>query len=375
MRLGLIVPGGFDPSGREGTIPALLGLAQELARRHQVRVFAAAGRAGPGRYRIGDVQVTQMGPASGLRLAAGFARWVSESGPFDRLHAFWADRTALLATLYARLRSVPSLISIGGGELVWLPDIGYGGAGTVWSRAISRAALRWADAVTAGSAYAARPLRLRAQIVPLGVDVARFAAAPSRPMGPPWRLLHVANLNRVKDQTTLLAALRRVVDRLGDARLDCVGEDALAGGVQRQAHALGLGERIAFHGFLPQDQLAAFYRQAHLHVLASRHESQGVVVLEAAAAGLPTVGTRVGLLDTLAPAAACAVPVGDAAALADAICALLGDPGAREAMGAAAQRFAQAHDVGWTAGAFEEIYSHLEHQPADPGGVAHPQHR
>jgi len=159
----------------------------------------------------------------------------------------------------------------------------------------------------------------------------------------------------------LLAALREVVDRLGDVRLDCVGEDALDGEVQRLARVLGLADRVVFHGFVCPEELPAFYRQAHLHVMSSRHESQGVVVLEAAAAGLPTVGTRVGLLDTLAPAAACAVPPGDARALADAISALLPDAGAREAMAAAAQRFAQAHDFAWTARTFEAIYERLIH--------------
>jgi glycosyltransferase involved in cell wall biosynthesis len=298
-----------------------------------------------------------------VALAAALARWVASAGPFDRAHAFWADRTALLAMLYARLASVPSVISIGGGELVWLPDIGYGGAGTARSRAITAAALRLAGTVTAGTSFVARLLPPaiagRTQIVPLGIACDQFAAPPARPPGPPWRLLHVANLNEVKDQRTLLNAFRRVVDRLGNVRLDCIGEDVLGGEIQRSALALGLGDHVAFHGFLPQDQLAGFYRRAHLHVMASRHESQGVVVLEAAAAGLPTVGTRVGLLDTLAPVAACAVSIGNDVVLADAICALMSDAQTREAMGSAAQVFAQAHDVAWTARAFEGIYERL----------------
>ena len=138
--------------------------------------------------------------------------------------------------------------------------------------------------------------------------------------------------------------------------LDCAGEDTLGGAIQAQAQALGLAGNVTFHGFVPQDQLAALYRRAHLHVLSSRHESQAVVVLEAAAAGLPTAGTRVGLVDTLAPHAARAVPVGDAAALGDAIVALLRDPPAREEMGAAAQAFARAHDVTETARTFEALY-------------------
>jgi glycosyltransferase involved in cell wall biosynthesis len=364
LKLGLIVPGGFDPTGTRGTIPALVALAAELARRHQVRVFAASGRVGAGRYRLGDVEVTQLGPAGRLREAVELARWVRAGGPFDVLHAFWADRHALLAAAFGRACGIPIVVSLGGGEAVWLDEIGYGGARTARGRAITRGALRMANAITAGSAYARRALpaglAARAEIVPLGVETARFAAPPARPPGPPWRLLHVANLNRVKDQPTLLAALRQVVDRLGDVHLTCVGEDALAGEIQRQAQAMGLANHVSFPGFLPQDQLAPLYQRAHLHVLASRHESQGVVVLEAAAAGLPTVGTRVGLIDTLAPAAARAVAVGDATALADAICGLLLDVRLREEMGATAQAFATVHDVAWTTRSFEATYRRLD---------------
>ncbi|MFL5307758.1 MAG: glycosyltransferase family 4 protein [Polyangia bacterium] len=357
----MVVPGGFDPGGQHGLIPALVSLAQELARRHAVHVFASAGLAGAARYRLGAVEVTQRpGRETSAALSGALWRWWRAAGPFDVVHAFWANHTALLAAAFARLRGVRCVVSLGGGEAVWLPDLAYGGAGTVRSRAVTQSALRLADAITAGSAFVTRllpdALGRRVSIVPLGVDGGHFAAPPARPAGPPWRLVHVANLNTVKDQPTLLAALRRAVDRLGDVHLDCVGEDTLQGQMQAHARALGVEAHVAFHGFVPQDQLAAFYRRAHLHVLSSRHESQAVVVLEAAAAGLPTVGTRVGLVDTLAPHAAAAVGIRDAAALGDAIIALLRDQPAREAMGAAAQAFARAHDLAWTARRFEEIY-------------------
>ncbi|HXU65134.1 MAG TPA: glycosyltransferase, partial [Polyangia bacterium] len=273
MRLGIVVPGGFDPDPDVATIPVLRSLAEELARRHEVQVFAAAGRQA-GAYRIGDIAVTQLGPRrpsqgrwplGAAQLVAAFGRWLAAAGPFDLLHTFWADRTALLATLFARAASIPSVVSLGGGELAWLPDIPYGGAGSLRARAVTRTALGLAGAITAGSSFVARmlppALAGRTAIVALGVDVARFDAPPARPAGPPWRLLHVANLNEVKDQPTLLRAFRRVVDRLGDVRLDCVGADALGGAIQARAAELGLADRITFHGLLPQQQVADLYRR------------------------------------------------------------------------------------------------------------------
>jgi glycosyltransferase involved in cell wall biosynthesis len=283
------------------------------------------------------------------------------NGPFDVLHGLWATPAGLLAALAGRRLGVPAVVSIGGGELAALPEIGYGARLRRRGQAQVALALRLAARVTGGSRFALAPLdgRVAAAWLPLGVDAARFSGLVERPDGPPWRLLHVASLNRVKDQETLLRALRRVVDVEPRVRLDVVGEDTLGGAVQARCAALGLAPFVTFQGFLPSDALALLYQRAHLHVLTSRHESQAVVVGEAAAAGLPTVGTAVGLVAELAPERAWAAPVGDDAALAAGILALLRDPARRERMGRAARDWARRYDADWTAMEFERIYTDL----------------
>ena len=131
----------------------------------------------------------------------------------------------------------------------------------------------------------------------------------------------------------------------------------LGGEVPREASALGLSWHVTFHGFLPGDALSPFYRRADLLVHSSRHEAGPLVVLEAAACGVPTVGTAVGHIRELAPVAALAVPVGDDAALAAGILALLADEPRRRAMGEAARSWARANDADATAAAFERIYA------------------
>jgi glycosyltransferase involved in cell wall biosynthesis len=378
MRLGLIVPGGFDRGDR--VITALLNLTSELASRHDVHVFAADGPSGPGRYRRNGATIYQLdGEPDVTSVPGGRARavrrWrfvsrllrevhrVQASGKFDLLHAFWAVDTGLAATWIGRALRVPVVVTVGGGEAVWLPAIRYGGAGSIAGRWRTRVALRLADAITAGSPFAAGRLPAaavaRARIVPLGVRCETFSASPVRPAGPPWRLLQVADLNLVKDQETLLQAFRRIVDRLGDVSLDCVGEDTLRGHLGRRAMELGVAEHVRFHGFLPQASLPGLYRRAHVHLVSSLYESQGVAILEAAAAGLPTVGTAVGLMPAMAPVAARCVATGDATALSNATLELLTNSRAREAMGAAAQRWARDHDAGWTAREFESLYRSL----------------
>ena len=84
-------------------------------------------------------------------------------------------------------------------------------------------------------------------------------------------------------------------------------------------------------------------------MLSSRHEAAGVAVLEAAACGVPTVGTDTGYVADWSPDAAWSVPPGDADSLADAIGLLLLDRERREAMGRHAERRARSYDADWSA--------------------------
>lgn len=368
MNLALIVPGGVDRSGREQVIPALMWLIERLARRHTLHVVALRQYPEPCTYPLLGATIHNLG-VEGTPLGLRFwAHWralmaiLHAAGPFDLVHGFWAGTPGLLAVLAARRLNVSAVVSVGGGELVWLPPIGYGGQGS-WNKRIKvELSLRMAQAVTAGSQYAMTPLAargLRAEWLPLGVDTRTYDALPERPHALPWRLLHVATHNRVKDQATLLRALRLVVDREPSTQLDWVGMDILDGAMQALASSLDLTHAVRFHGEMTSDQIVPLYRQSHLYLQSSLHESQGVAVCEAAAAGVPTVGTAVGLVPELAPNAAVAVPVGDADALAAGIQTLLSDPRRREDMGRAAQAWARTHSADWTAAQFESLYCRL----------------
>jgi len=196
--------------------------------------------------------------------------------------------------------------------------------------------------------------------VPLGVDLRDWPPlAPHGRGAGPARLIHVASLNRVKDQPTLLRAVARLASRHPELRLDIVGDDTLNGEMQRLARALGLGERVCFHGFLTQRQLHPLMQQAHVSVICSRHEAGPVAVLEAAAVGIPFVGTAVGHIAEWAPDAAIAVPVGDANALAAALDEVLRDEPLRQRLARAAWRLALREDADYTAACFERVYSEL----------------
>ena len=364
MKVGVVVPGGFDRSGTHRVIPCLLWLVERLSRVHEVHVFSMRGEPEPSTHPLVGATVHHPGGAGGPTLATLRAVAAEHRrGPFALLHAFWASGPGVAAGVAGRGLRVPVLLHVTGGDLVGLPDIGYGGRATAWGRLRVRFALASAARRTAPSealCAQARALGHPATRLPPGVDRAVWDAEPRpRDPGAPARLLHVGSLNAVKDQPVLLRALARLREAGVDATLDVVGEDTLDGRVQALAADLGLARAVRFHGFLPQDRLRSLVIGADLLLVSSRHEGDPVAMLEAAAAGVPTVGTAVGHVSDWAPEAAVAVPVGDHAALARETAALLADEPRRRRLAEAARARALAEDADWSAARVLELYEEL----------------
>src|SRR5213595_3117192 len=89
MRIGLVVTGGVDASGRERVVPALLWLVGRLARRHDVHVFALHHYVEPRTYPLAGAIVHDVGRVTGppglrrARVRRRLAAALAASGPFD----------------------------------------------------------------------------------------------------------------------------------------------------------------------------------------------------------------------------------------------------------------------------------------------------
>jgi glycosyltransferase involved in cell wall biosynthesis len=364
MRVALVVPGGVDRSGEYRVIPALIALLARLTRDHEVHVFALAQEKGPGSWELAGARIHNIGATRTRVRAVRAVRAQHRAAPFDLIHAIWSGSCGLVAVTAGALLRVPTLVHVAGGELVALPDIGYGGRLRWRGRVREQLTLRAASRVSAASAPVIETLAtlgVSAVRVPLGVDLAVWPPRDPvrRDRRTAARLVHVASLNRVKDQPTMLRALAALAHAGVDFHLDIVGEDTLGGEIQRVARELGLASRVRFHGFLPQRQLRPVIEGADLMVISSRHETGPLVLLEAAAAGVPSVGTAVGHIAEWAPTAASAVPVADPTALASAIARLLGDEELRLALAREAFKRATLEDADHTARAFQAIYTTL----------------
>jgi glycosyltransferase involved in cell wall biosynthesis len=382
MKIAMLVPGGVDRSGSERVIPVLLWLIERLvAMGHDIHVFAHAQEPEPGQWPLLGATIHNAGRAPRRLRMLGQIRAEHRRAPFDLLHAFWAAPCGVVAAAAGRALRLPVLLHLPGGDLTAIPEIGYGARLHWRGRAWTRVALAGASRVTAPSDFVVRQaaaLGVRAERLPQGVALDRWPPLAPRTRTPcaPARLLHVGSLNRVKDQETLLRAAARLRDQGLDFHLEIVGEDTLAGAVQRRALELGLagtgsGDLVEFLGFLPQHLLRLHMEQADLLLVSSRHEAGPIALLEAAVTGVPTVGTAVGLLPEWGPHAAVAVPVHDPESLASETAALLHDEERRLHIAAAAQALAIAEDADFTARATLDLYRELEFPDPLPTPPSH----
>lgn len=363
MKLALVVGGGVDRSGEYRVIPALLALIERLSRGHDVHVFALVQEPTAACWKLAGATIHNIGRGRTHVRGVAAIRAEHRRAPFDLVHAVFAGPCGLIAVAAAKLLRLPCMVHYTSGELVALRDIGYGGQLDWKGRLSERITLRAADIVTATSTPILAELQafgVQARRVPLGVDVRKWPPrAPRLRNGGPARLIHVASLNRVKDQPTLLHALARLARTGIDFEMDIVGVDTLQGEMQELLRQLDLEGRVRFVGFRTQRELRPLVEAADLLVLSSRHEAGPVVLLEAAVAGVPAVGTAVGHLAEWAPSAALAVPVANPERLADAIHTMLADEDLRLRVARAAQCKALSEDADYTARAFEALYLRL----------------
>jgi glycosyltransferase involved in cell wall biosynthesis len=362
MNIALVVPGGVDRSGEYRVIPALLALIKRLSLYNAVHVFALEQEPQPGSWDLAGARIHNIG-AGNTRLRAVRAICAQHRlSPFQIVHAIWSGSPGLVAVTAAKFLRIASLVHIAGGEVVGLPEIDYGGSLKWRGRIREAVVLRAATTVTSASSPIIETLSrlgIVARRVPLGVDLGTWPprAPQRRDLHRPARLIHAASLNRVKDQRTLLRALACLADAGVDFSMDVVGEDTLHGEIQTLAAQLQLSTRVRFHGFLTQSRLRPLMEAADLMVHSSRHETGPLVVLEAAVAGVPTVGTAVGHIAEWSPDAARSVAVGDWAGLAKAIEDLLGDEDLRLRIAKEAFQRSTKQNADQTAARFAELYA------------------
>lgn len=312
-----------------------------------------------------------------FRRGGAYAEVLSRAGL--REQQLGGPRPLLPVALWRRLRTDrpdvvlsylagPNLVSLVGRGLHHRPALVWGVRSTslrledevLLGRLVSRVEprlSRWCDAAVTNSAAArddaaARGFRPpRFEVVPNVIDVDRWRPDPDpdrrsdarRQLGLPADATVVGRVGRIhpmKDLPTYLRALADLSADRPEVRGLVVGdgEPAHLRELMGLAASLGIDDRVVWHG--GSDDLSPVYAALDVLVSSSAYgESFPNVVAEAAASGVPCVGTDLGATRDLVGDGRFVVPPGDPTALAAAVAAVLdAGPAGRAALGAAARR-------------------------------------
>jgi glycosyltransferase involved in cell wall biosynthesis len=212
-----------------------------------------------------------------------------------------------------------------------------------------------ADLVVAPSEHVADTLRRRGvtapvAVIPTGVDLDLFSPASRerarRRLGLPADgliCLYTGRLDREKSLERVLDAFESVAAAVSTATLHLVGKGSHSQALEGRAAAGRAGRRIVFHGGLAREALPDYYRAADLFLFASETETQGLVLAEAHACGLPAVAVRASGVDEVVTDGETGILTkAETGEMADAAIGLLLDVGRRASMGQAARRLVEA---------------------------------
>lgn len=360
MRIGMVCPYSFDvPGGVQSHVSQLAEVMR--ARGHDVSVLApasphaalpdyvvSAGKAVAIPYN-GSVARLRFGPATHRKVK----KWLAE-GAFDVLHLHEPNAPSL-SMLALNIAEGPIVATFHTSTTKSLSLTVFQGIlrpmheKIVGRIAVSDVARRWQM----------ESLGTDAVEIPNGVDVDALSCAP-RLDGYPRPGKTVLFLGRYdeprKGMEVLLDALPKVAERFPDLQVLVVGHGDEAE-LRRQAGELA--ERMRFLGLVDDAGKASAMRSADVYCAPNiGGESFGIVLVEAMAAGTPVVASdldafRRVLRDGVAGRL---VPVGDAAALADALIELLADDEARERYVAAASVAVARYDWSVVASQIMRVY-------------------
>ncbi|MBI3506457.1 MAG: glycosyltransferase [Proteobacteria bacterium] len=353
-------------------------------------------------WRIGVARLGPDGPVGDALRAAGIAVFDAESRasqirvlprplrgavsyalqtlPLVRL--IWSGRPKLVHAFLPNPTSIGGLACLAYGFRPWISSrraLNLYQAQNASASWLERWTMRRADAVLGNSTAILRDLRgegiaeSRLALIHNGVGLAmpadaRAAVRACEGISPDGLLLViVANLLPYKGHLDLVEALGRVAGRLpADWTLLCVGRnDGLQAEIEARADAGGIAGRVRFAG--ERADVRPLLVAADLYVSASHEEGFSNSVLEAMAAGLPVIATRVGgTPDAVQDGeTGLLVPARDAGAMGDAILRLAADGGLRARMGMAGRARVEAEfAIGRCVDSYDAVYRGITLNPA-----------
>lgn len=381
MKIGIVSP--YDWSYPGGVKSHITHLAAELrARGNGVRILTPA--TGP-RARQVEYGTYKLGWAAPLRVNGSVARVAVAPDLNGHIRGLLERERFDILHLHEPLASVQSLSILHHAALAGAVTVGTFHAAVrrgrtttapEWAYASARPFLRsYIRRLQGRIAVSEAALDLVARffpgdyrVIPNGIDVARFAGATPLPefRDDKLNILFVGRIEKRKGLKHLLRALPLVREHVPNARLIVVGDGELRAGFQRLVERKGWPD-IVFAGRVSDEDLPAYFASADVFCAPSiGAESQGIVLLEALAAGVPTVASDIPGYRTVIrhDQDGLLVPPGDNEQLAWALCYLLLRAPERERFGERGRERAAAYSWQRVTTCIEAYYAELLAQHA-----------
>jgi glycosyltransferase involved in cell wall biosynthesis len=218
-------------------------------------------------------------------------------------------------------------------------------------------------------------------IIPTGMEMERFAGgdgqrfraqlgiAPGQPV-----LVHVGRIAHEKNIEFLFRMFANVGRSKPGAVFVVAGEGPALASCKAYVRSLGLSQHVRFVGYLSRErELLDCYRAGDLFVFSSKTETQGLVLLEAMALGIPVVSTaHMGTADIVNPQRGAQVAPDDEGEFANIVVQLLHDAPRRAAMSAEARVYAATWSAAAMADRLAGLYSAVVGQASRNSPVSQP---
>jgi phosphatidylinositol alpha 1,6-mannosyltransferase len=316
MRIAFLTP--VYPPMVSGASLVIQRLSDGMAARgHEVLVLTSSDRPAPYRNAKSNLTVIRLSSfRNPLRVGQRLAFWpyreviktLKEFTP-DVLHVSDPIQFAMPGLHYSHGKKIPGIYSIQ--QLPWflssylpnVPGLKYALEKTLWM--YGKWLTRQFDAITTPTRTIAKIVEEKTGITPYaisnGVDLDlfkpnkscnKFDIAFKQGLGIPTDvpiILHVGRLDIDKQVDVAIRACARAMEQT-NAHLLIVGDGQERSRLTQLCAELGIGQRSHFTGFISYaDGLADIYRLAKVFVMSSQIETQGIVLLEASASGIPIV--------------------------------------------------------------------------------------
>lgn len=204
-------------------------------------------------------------------------------------------------------------------------------------------------------------------IIPSGLDLERFVNKKSGYLRETYSIpqdtkimLYVGRLSKEKSVEFLLKSFKKVLASDKNVTFVLVGDGPDKSRLETLSKKLGITDSVLFTGYISQEQLPDIYADADIFVFASRSETQGLVVLEAMASGVPVVAVKDEAFTYLIEHSVNGLLVnGKLGEFSDSLLKLLEDENMRKRMGEKAREVISLYSADDVAIELEKLYEEL----------------